>query len=98
VPISKPGPQVAIAGARGVGASTAYAFLIRELVSGIVLIDVNVQRVRGEAMYLAHNGVPCAMTRTAVTRVLDLPLEPEQLEVLRASAPVIRQTITSAGP
>lgn len=65
---SPPAPQhsmrVAVIGAGHVGATFAYALLLRGLASEIVLIDVNRGRAEGEAMDLAH-----AVPLTHPTRV-----------------------------
>ncbi len=53
------GARVVIIGAGMVGATSAYALMIRGLAAEIVLIDVNLRRARGEAMDLAH-GQPFA--------------------------------------
>jgi L-lactate dehydrogenase len=56
--IRKPsGSKVAIVGAGFVGTTFAYSLLIRGLVSQIVLIDSDKDRVEGEAMDLSH-GLP----------------------------------------
>ena len=53
--IRKPsGSKVAIVGAGFVGTTFAYSLLIRGLVSQIVLIDSDKDRVEGEAMDLSH--------------------------------------------
>ncbi len=49
--------KVAIVGAGSVGTTLAYSLLIRGLVSQIVLIDSDKERVEGEAMDLSH-GLP----------------------------------------
>jgi L-lactate dehydrogenase len=49
--------KVAVVGAGQVGSTFAYALLLNGLVGQIVLIDVDRERVRGEAMDLNH-GVP----------------------------------------
>ena len=46
--------KVAIIGAGAVGSSIAYALTIRDLASEIVLIDVNSERARGEALDIQH--------------------------------------------
>ncbi|MDO5146608.1 MAG: L-lactate dehydrogenase [Eubacteriales bacterium] len=51
------GRKVAIIGAGFVGASIAYALTIRKLAREIVLIDVNEQKARGEALDIQH-GIP----------------------------------------
>ena len=65
---SRPAPQhsmrVAVIGAGHVGATFAYALLLRGLASEIVLIDANRGRAEGEAMDLAH-----AVPLTRRTRV-----------------------------
>jgi len=43
-----------VVGAGSVGATTAYALLLRGLAAEIVLIDVDTKRVEGEAMDLSH--------------------------------------------
>ncbi len=56
--------RVAVIGAGHVGATFAYALLLRGLASEIVLIDANHERAEGEAMDLAH-----AVPLTHPTRV-----------------------------
>ena len=56
--------RVAVVGAGHVGATFAYALLLRGLASEIVLIDANQARAEGEAMDLAH-----AVPLTHPTRV-----------------------------
>lgn len=46
--------RVAVIGAGHVGATFAYALLLRGLASEIVLVDANRERAEGEAMDLAH--------------------------------------------
>ncbi|KAL2753789.1 hypothetical protein ACRALDRAFT_1043971 [Sodiomyces alcalophilus JCM 7366] len=46
--------KVAIVGAGYVGATTAYALLLNRMAAEIVLIDVDEDRARGEAMDLTH--------------------------------------------
>lgn len=49
--------KVAIIGAGFVGSSIAYALTIRNLANNIILIDVNSERAKGEAMDIQH-GIP----------------------------------------
>jgi L-lactate dehydrogenase len=56
--------RVAVIGAGHVGATFAYALLLRGLASEIVLVDANRERAEGEAMDLAH-----AVPLTHPTRV-----------------------------
>ncbi len=51
--------RVAIIGAGNVGATCAYALLLRGLATEIVLVDVNKDKAKGEAMDLNHT-VPFA--------------------------------------
>ncbi|MDR3085914.1 MAG: L-lactate dehydrogenase [Christensenellaceae bacterium] len=53
----KQGNKIVIVGAGQVGATTAYTLLISGLVSELVLIDLNEQKVLGEVLDLAH-GIP----------------------------------------
>ncbi len=46
--------KIAIIGAGGVGATTAYALMIQGIASEIVLIDIDRKRAEGEAMDLNH--------------------------------------------
>lgn len=46
--------KIAVIGAGGVGATTAYALMIQGIGSEIVLIDVNRDKAEGEAMDLQH--------------------------------------------
>ncbi|MCK8828331.1 L-lactate dehydrogenase [Natroniella acetigena] len=46
--------KIAIIGAGGVGATTAYALMIKGIGSEIVLVDINKQKAEGEAMDLNH--------------------------------------------
>jgi len=46
--------KIAIIGAGGVGATTAYALMVQGVGSEIVLIDVNKDKAEGEAMDLRH--------------------------------------------
>lgn len=46
--------KVAVIGAGGVGATTAYALMVQGVGSEIVLIDVNKDKAEGEAMDLRH--------------------------------------------
>lgn len=46
--------KIAIIGAGGVGATTAYALMVQGIGSEIVLIDVNKDKAEGEAMDLRH--------------------------------------------
>ncbi|OCL25492.1 L-lactate dehydrogenase [Orenia metallireducens] len=46
--------KIAIIGAGGVGATTAYALMIEGIASEITLIDINKERAEGEAMDLNH--------------------------------------------
>ncbi len=62
--------KVAIIGAGMVGSSFAYALMISGLVSEIVILDVNKDRLEGEVMDLNH-GMP--FVRPAVIRSGDYP-------------------------
>ena len=46
--------KIAVIGAGGVGATTAYALMVQGVGSEIVLIDVNKEKAEGEAMDLRH--------------------------------------------
>ncbi|ADO77186.1 L-lactate dehydrogenase [Halanaerobium praevalens] len=46
--------KIAVIGAGGVGATTAYALMVQGIGSEIVLIDVNKEKAEGEAMDLRH--------------------------------------------
>jgi L-lactate dehydrogenase len=46
--------KIAIIGAGGVGATTAYALMIRGIASEIVLIDLDKEKAEGEAMDIDH--------------------------------------------
>ncbi len=46
--------KIAIIGAGGVGATTAYALMIKGVASEIVLIDINQEKAEGEAMDINH--------------------------------------------
>ncbi|SIQ06043.1 L-lactate dehydrogenase [Halanaerobium kushneri] len=46
--------KIAVIGAGGVGATTAYALMVQGIGSEIVLIDVNKDKAEGEAMDLRH--------------------------------------------
>jgi L-lactate dehydrogenase len=48
------GHKIGVVGAGQVGATCAYTLLMGGLVSDLVLIDLNAQRVRGEALDLSH--------------------------------------------
>lgn len=62
--------KVAIIGAGMVGSSFAYALMINGLVSEIVMLDVNKERLEGEVMDLNH-GMP--FVRPAIIRSGDYP-------------------------
>ncbi|MDR2514096.1 MAG: L-lactate dehydrogenase [Christensenellaceae bacterium] len=53
----KQGNKIVIVGVGQVGATSAYTLLLSGLVSELVLIDLNEQRVRGEVLDLSH-GIP----------------------------------------
>lgn len=53
----KQGNKIVVIGAGQVGATTAYTLLLSGLVSELVLIDLNEQKVQGEVLDLAH-GIP----------------------------------------
>ncbi|GMA51159.1 hypothetical protein GCM10025857_25160 [Alicyclobacillus contaminans] len=46
--------KIAIVGAGAVGSSTAYTLLLRERATELVLIDVNADKARGDALDMAH--------------------------------------------
>src|SRR6056297_2993930 len=46
--------KIAVIGAGGVGATTAYALMVQGVGSEIVLIDINKDKAEGEAMDLGH--------------------------------------------
>jgi L-lactate dehydrogenase len=54
---SSEGAHMAVLGAGRVGATTAYASLIRGIVDTLTLVDVDLARAEGEAMDLSH-GLP----------------------------------------
>lgn len=51
----KKGNKVVIVGAGQVGATTAYTLLLSGLASELVLIDLNVERTKGEVLDLSHS-------------------------------------------
>ena len=53
----KTGTKVAIIGAGAVGATTAYTIALQKLCAELVLIDVNVDKAKGEALDISH-GLP----------------------------------------
>ncbi len=77
--------KVAVIGAGMVGSSFAYALLISGLVSEIVMLDRNRERLAGEVMDLNH-GMP--FVRPALVRAGDYDdLEGSDLVVITAGAP-----------
>ena len=46
--------KIAIIGAGGVGATTAFALMVKGIASKIVLIDINKEKAKGEAMDIDH--------------------------------------------
>lgn len=59
--ISKGHARIAIVGAGCVGSTTAYAILLRNIASEILLVDVNAQRCRGEVLDLS-DAIPASST------------------------------------
>ena len=53
----KHGSKVAIIGAGAVGSSIAFAMAIQQLCTELVLIDVNKDKAKGEALDISH-GLP----------------------------------------
>ena len=51
------GTKVAIIGAGAVGSTTAFAIAMQQLCSELVLIDVNKDKAKGEALDISH-GLP----------------------------------------
>src|SRR5215467_13755910 len=63
--------KIAVVGAGQVGASFAYAALLRGLAAELVLIDKDVARAQGEAMDLQHTVPFCHRTEVRASNLLD---------------------------
>ncbi len=69
--------RVAIVGVGNVGATCAYALLLRGLATEIVLVDVNKAKAEGEAMDLnpQETEAMCQSARVLKTTLAQLTLE-----------------------